>query len=161
MGKKFLRVLSGLALVMALGFSGAAWGGSISAVGVPEEVGSWAQTFQWYPPPTYVDKIESFIVSGATDFEAPVLRNFSNGWSNGTLVNPDYTVAIAPQGTAASIAFTFQSVYTADPDVPFYQDFIGWYNGSISEAWRFHWFQGATGDVVGNWSPALTLRTKF
>ena len=89
-------------------------------------MGSWAQTFQWSPPPTNIDKIESFIVSGATDFEAPGLKGFNNGWANGTRINPDYTIA---QGTAASAAFTFQSVYTADLSVPFYQDFIGWYNG--------------------------------
>ena len=89
-------------------------------------------------------KSTSFIFSGDTDFEAPGLRNFNNGWSNGTLINPDYTIA---QGTAASAAFTFQSVYTADLSVPFYQYFIGWYNGSISEAWRFHW-QGNPG---GGW----------
>ena len=66
MDKKYLRLLSGLALVMALGLSGAAWASSISAVGAPVEVGSWAQTFQWSPPPAHIDTIESFIVSGAT-----------------------------------------------------------------------------------------------
>jgi hypothetical protein len=137
MDKKFLRVLSGLALVMALGFSGAAWGGSISTIDAPEVVGSWEQTFRWYPPPDNIDKIESFIVlSSATDFEAPGLKDFTNGWVIGTLVNPDYTIA---QGAAASAPFTFKSVYTADLDVPFYQDFIGSFNGSVSEAWRFHW----------------------
>ena len=144
MNRMFLRLLSGLVLVMALGLSGAAWGSSISAVGAPREVGSWAQTFQWYPPPDHIDKIESFIVlSSSTDFEAPGLI-FSNGWADGTLVNPDYTIA---QGTAASAAFTFQSVYTAAQSVPFYQDFIGWDNGSISEAWRFYW----RGNPGGGW----------
>lgn len=99
-------------------------------------MGSWAQTFQWSTPPAQIDTIESFIVSGATDFEAPGLKGFTNVWADGTRINPDYTIA---QGTAVSATFTFQSVYTANPDVSFYQDVIGWYNGSISEAWSFHW----------------------
>ena len=107
-------------------------------------VGSWAQTFQWSPPPTNIDTIESFIVSGATDFEAPGLKGFSDGWVDGTLVNSRFTVAT---GTAASTAFTFQAVYTADLSVPFYQDFIGYYQGNISEAWRFYWL----GNSGGGW----------
>ena len=35
MNRMFLRLLSGLALVMALGLAGAAWGGSIPQIGDP------------------------------------------------------------------------------------------------------------------------------
>jgi len=134
MRRDLVGVLFILALTAVIGMPGAASASSV-AIDAPITVGSWAQTFQWYPPPAHIDTIEVFIVSGNTDLETPGMANFSNGWS-ATRINPDYARA---SGTAMGSSFTFNVRYTANPEVPFFQDFVGWYQGAISEAWQFEW----------------------
>lgn len=121
-----------LSLVLSLPDSAS----SLTFIGGPVEVGSWAQTWQWSIPPTQIDRIETFIVAGTADFEAPGLRNFSNGWVNGSLVDPDQAIA---QGPVTSSIFTFQAIYTTKPCVPFTEDFYGYTDGRLDEASRWRW----------------------
>jgi hypothetical protein len=125
-----------LALGMLVCLPGMASADLIST-GDPMEIGSWAQRFQENGVGTY-DTMEFFIVSGATDFEAPGANNFSSSGWTGTVINPDYARATGSDKTDMQ----FDVRWTSAQSVPFRMDFLAWDGSILKEAVHADWSGG-------------------
>jgi len=96
------------------------------------EIGSWSQRFEETGVGTY-DTLEFFMMSAASDFEAPGVTNFSaSGWT-GHLINPDYALASGPDVTWSQ----FDLLFTSAIDTPLVFNFLAW-DGGVFGTLREH-----------------------
>jgi hypothetical protein len=103
------------------------------ALGEPMIIGSWAQRFQENGVGSY-NKMEAFIISGASNFEFP-FKNFSvGGWSS-QLVNPGYVVATGTSVTDSQFDISF----TGNQGDPLSFVFLAWLDDRVLERALANW----------------------
>ena len=151
MNKSVLKIFLVLALGMTICLPGLAMG-DIIIVGDPLNVGSWAQAFNESGVGSF-NKMEFFIVSDTTDFEPPGISSFTaSGWT-GSLLNPDYILAL---GTPATINTNFTLQWITNQPIAFEVDMLAWSGASVVDRAHASWNGSAwnftvLSNVAGNY----------
>jgi hypothetical protein len=122
--QRYTKVLMALALAVVVCLPGAA--AALTFQGDPFDCGSWAQRFV-ADVGTY-DALEAFMMSPATDFEAPGWENFSvTGWTART-PNPDYARGLGPSSNNVQMDLKF----SGSQATPLSFDFFAWSGGILT-----------------------------